>query len=186
MRNMCKVLAALIAVLTVLSVFSGCSAQSSANEVYTTAEVTQALSTEEPTAAESTTAESITDESKAESESRVSEMITENTERFKNVYNEYAENLRSKTPVLINEFYAEAVYNAENGMDNDSLEHEKETELLMIFNEGLAEFVKIMNSSEASYSEYDYWENKLKAIYEEQVEELKSSCVSSGGEDFDY
>lgn len=186
MRNMCKVLAALIAVLTVLSAFSGCSAQSSASAVYTTAEVTKAPLTEELTEAESIADDSAATESKSESESGDSEIITENTERFKNVYNEYAENLRSKTPVLINEFYVEAVYNAENGMDNDSLEHEKETELLMIFNEGLAEFVNIMNSSEASYSEYDYWENKLKAIYEEQVEELKSNCVSSGGEDFEY
>lgn len=186
MRNMCKVLAALIAVLTVLSAFSGCSAQSRPSEVYTTAEGTQTPSTEEPTEAESIADDSAATESNAESESGDSEIITDNTERFQSVYDEYAENLRSKTPVLINEYYAEAVYNAENGMDNDSLEHEKETELLMIFNEGLAEFVKIMNSSEASYSEYDYWESKLKAIYEEQVEELKSSCVSSGGEDFDY
>lgn len=117
------------------------------------------------------------------------ESTTPNTALFAEVYDEYSEALISKTPVLISEFTAEAGILTESDYAEALLEEKKE-ELSDIFNEGLARYVMIVGDTGADNEEYEYWHNKLEAIYNAQTEELISSCSAQNGmelgEDMDY
>lgn len=117
------------------------------------------------------------------------ESTTPNTALFEDVYNEYAEALISKTPVLISDFTAEAGAFTENDFAKALLE-EKKNELSDIFNEGLAMMVMVVGDTGADNEEYEFWHNKLNAVYNAQIEELLNSCASQNdiefGEDIDY
>lgn len=93
------------------------------------------------------------------------------TPQYKDIYDEFSEALMSKTAVLVSEIKSAA--------DNESvlyLIEEKENELLQILNEGLAEFLKVLNSSDdATYVEYEYWSARLEAVYEDELSSLESN-----------
>lgn len=117
------------------------------------------------------------------------ESTTPNSALFEDVYNEYAEALISKTPLLISEFNAEAGPLA--GSDYaEALLEEKKGELTDILNEGLARFVIVVGDTGADNDEYEFWHNKLEEVYNAQIEELFNSCIAQNGgepgEDTDY
>ncbi len=176
MQHKIKLVATLITVIAAVTTITGCSIK---NNTTTESYI--------PFTTVTATTETVDSHNTATYETEdILSTTTVNTEQFQKIYDEYIETLRSKTPVLIEEFKSESIYNAENGLDNESLAHDKESQLTLIFNEGLAEFVKIVNSNNASPDEYNYWEGKLNAVYNEQVEELNKNCISSYGEDYDY
>lgn len=163
----------------IVAVLAGCNINFNLSEpsssAETTAQVTTAATTEQTTA-------DTTDEIYIPDES-----TTPNTQLFKDVYDEYAEALVAKTPILISEFYSEPAY---NGNDAAVLLKDKEDRLTDIFYEGLAGFVIVVGDTEASDDEYEYWYNELKEVYDAQVNKLISSCAAQTsveyGEDMDY
>lgn len=167
--------ALLISVLAGCNIHGNTAQPTSASE--TTAQMTTAAQTRQ-------TDSDTTDDLIAEEES-----TTPNTALFAEVYDEYTEALISKTPVLISEFTAEAGILTESDYAEALLE-EKKGELSDIFNEGLARYVMIVGDTGADNEEYEYWHNKLEAIYNAQIEELISSCSAQNGmelgEDMDY
>lgn len=117
------------------------------------------------------------------------ESTTPNTQQFKNVYDEYAEALVAKTPILISEFYSETEFSAE-GNNAEALLENKAEKLDDIFNEGIAGFVIVVGDTNAGDDEFEFWYDKLKQVYDAQLNELISSCAAQTsveyGEDMDY
>lgn len=112
---------------------------------------------------------------------------TPNTSRFENTFYEYSEDLCSLTPTLIEDYYSEIyALSFEEDVEPYSLIKEKENQLFRVFNEGLSEFVKIMNETDSDYNEYDYWESKLQDVYDQQLSILEDGCSTAISEDFDY
>ncbi len=165
----------------IISVLSGCNIYGNTTQPTSASETTAQVTTSAQTRQ---TDSDTTDNLIAEEES-----TTPNTALFAEVYDEYTEALISKTPVLISEFTAEAGILTESDYAEALLEEKKE-ELSDIFNEGLARYVMIVGDTGADNEEYEYWHNKLEAIYNAQIEELISSCSAQNGmelgEDMDY
>ena len=165
----------------IISVLSGCNIYGNTTQPTSASETTAQVTTSAQTRQ---TDSDTTDNLIAEEES-----TTPNTALFAEVYDEYTEALISKTPVLISEFTAEAGNFAGSDYTTAILE-EKKGELSDIFNEGLARYVMIVGDTGADNEEYEYWHNKLEAIYNAQIEELISSCSAQNGmelgEDMDY
>ncbi len=165
----------------IISVLSGCNIYGNTTQPTSASETTAQVTTSAQTRQ---TDSDTTDNLIAEEES-----TTPNTALFAEVYDEYTEALISKTPVLINEFLSYAG-NSNEGNYAEALLEEKKGELSDIFNEGLARYVMIVGDTGADNEEYEYWHNKLEAIYNAQIEELISSCSAQNGmelgEDMDY
>lgn len=182
MTGKIKFSALTIFAILAVSVFSGCDINinfsSSVSDTEPPYQVTTAAQTEPST-----------DDAIEEEIYIPDESTTPNTQLFKDVYDEYAEALIAKTPILISEFYSESEFSAE-GNNAEALLENKEEKLDDIFNEGLAGFVIVVGNTEASNDEYEYWYDKLKQVYDTQLNELISSCSAQTGveygEDMDY
>lgn len=181
MSGRIKLSAVTICAVLAVSVFSGCNININFTEpTYDTqsaSQVTTAAQTEQTTA-------DATEEIYIPVES-----TTPNTQLFSDVYDEYAEALIAKTPLLISEFYSETEFSPE-GNNSEALLEDKKEELNDIFNEGLAGFVIVVGDTKASDDEYEFWYDKLKQVYDAQVNELISSCAAQTGveygDDIDY
>lgn len=175
-----KIKLSALAVCTV-AVLAGCNINFNLSEPSSSAETTAQVTTVATT--EQTTADT-TDEIYIPDES-----TTPNTQLFKDVYDEYAEALVAKTPILISEFYSETEFSAE-GNNAEALLENKAAKLDDIFNEGIAGFVIVVGDTNAGEDEFEFWYDKLKQVYDAQLNELISSCAAQTsveyGEDMDY
>lgn len=181
MSGRIKLSAVTICAVLAVSVFSGCNINinfsNSVSDTEPPYQATTAAQTEQTTAY-------ATEEIYIPHES-----TTPNTQLFNDVYDEYAEALIAKTPLLISEFYSVSEYSPAGNNAEALLENQKD-ELNDIFNEGLAGFVIVVGNTKASDDEYEFWYDKLKQVYDAQVNELISSCAARTGveygDDMDY
>lgn len=170
---------AIIISLLIITLTAGCSVQTSITPATAPIPTTVKATTEPATEEE-------TEEEYTREPVNQTGTTTANTSQFERVYDEYSEYLYSLTPVLIDDYYS-ALYTAfDEDIEPYSILRDKESQLNLVFNEGLTELVGVKNETDADYSEYDYWEGRLQAVYDNQIDILEDECVTSIGEDRDY
>lgn len=99
---------------------------------------------------------------------------------YETVFDDYAERLRSATPLLIEEYNAEAADN-DNGLNGlAEIANEKVGCLADLVNVGVEELAKVMyTTGSGKYEEYQDWATRLYDVYEEEASKIYDVYMNS-------
>ena len=104
-----------------------------------------------------------------------------NAEGYNQIYEEYADKLRSATPELIEEFNRESASNTGGITGLAEISNAKISKLAEISNEGIekmADFMWVHGSGD--YSEYSQWADKLNDVYSEEAQKITDVYMAAG------
>ncbi len=120
----------------------------------------------------------------------IQQTTTPNSSSYYSVYNDYKEELSSKTNLLIQQLMSE-LSSSDNQYDSKAADliDKSKSELSVIYNQGLSELILVMQEKKTDYSEYDYWAEKLSDEYNSDINRIQSICQAENlgeNEDIDY
>lgn len=137
-----------------------------------------------PSSSTETTAEPASEQP---TEDSTEQEVTANSSKYYPTYVLYKEELTSKANVIIQKINSEL--GSDTNVNASKLVEEKLSELSAIYNQGLSEFVVIMQEQNDEYDEYEYWAAELAEIYNESIDRIYSNCDIADleqNEDKDY
>lgn len=99
---------------------------------------------------------------------------------YQSVLDEYSEKLRTATPILIDEYNAEAAVNTDGLEGLALISSNKMEKLAEISSDGIEKMAELMlTTGSGSYDEYQEWANKLTNVYMEESGKITEAYMNS-------
>ena len=101
-------------------------------------------------------------------------------EQYQAIFDDYSDRIKKATPILIEEYFAEAETNSEGIFGLAEINTAKIYQLAEISTEGISKMAEVMlKSGSGDSSEYESWANKLTKVYEDEAEKITDVYMES-------